>query len=689
VSADPIAKLLIVDDEAAQMKALHDTLEIEGYCALGFTSAGAALAAIREQSFDLVLTDLMMPEMDGVAFLRAAFEIDPTLAGIVMTGQGTLDTAVQAMQAGALDYILKPFKLSAVLPVLARSLAVRRVRMENIELRQAVGMYELSKAVGLALDFETVLREVADTAIKQSGVRAVSVLLTAGKDSNELYVAAARGENAEAVRGTRIGFSAALSEWLARSRETDQFDGVSSAQAAPLSGITGNVSAAMMAGGAFVGILHFNFEHPLRPVAPGRVKALNILAGAAASALEAASLLEKVRAADRQYRRLTENAADIIFRYDLYPAPRLAYVNQAIAPTTGYFPQEYYADADLALRIVHPDDRALMEQILRGEYANGSTAGIRCVHRTGNVVWIEQRAMHVWDQDGRLVAIEAIARDVTTRKQLEERLDEGILELRRSLIEKTALLQEVHHRVKNNLQVICSLLSMQISCAGNESSGPLNDARSRVLSMSLIHEQIYQSETLVDLNFGAYIEALASRLFGAYCVNPSHIRLELSVEPISLGLDQAIPCGLILNELLSNSLKHAFGDGREGVIRISLRQCESGYVELAVADNGVGLPVDFNLEHSRTLGLQVVGTLIRQLGADLRVKGEGGATFTFGWKLPEVENPAVPPREFSRGAQVVIGRPLRVIRQRSDLSDVQKPGEMGIGCLVSPGEGIS
>src|SRR5579862_4432 len=134
----PIARLLIVDDEAAQMKALHETLEAEGYSATGFSSAGAALAAIREQAFDLALTDLMMPEMDGVAFLRAAFDIDPTIVGIVMTGHGTLGTAVKAMQAGALDYILKPFRLSAILPVLTRSLAMRRVRMENIELHQAV-----------------------------------------------------------------------------------------------------------------------------------------------------------------------------------------------------------------------------------------------------------------------------------------------------------------------------------------------------------------------------------------------------------------------------------------------------------------------------------------------------------------------------------------------------------------------
>ena len=119
MSAHSIAKLLIVDDEEAQMKALCNTLEHEGYAATGFTSANKALAVLREQEFDLVLTDLMMPEMDGIALLRAALEIDSNLVGIVMTGHGAIDTAVEAMKTGALDYILKPFKLSSILPVLS------------------------------------------------------------------------------------------------------------------------------------------------------------------------------------------------------------------------------------------------------------------------------------------------------------------------------------------------------------------------------------------------------------------------------------------------------------------------------------------------------------------------------------------------------------------------------------------
>ena len=128
--------------------------------------------------------------------------------------------------------------------------------------------------------------------------------------------------------------------------------------------------------------------------------------------------------------------------------------------------------------------------------------------------------------------------------------------------------------MKNNLQVICSLLSMQIECSdGDSSARSLNDAHSRVLAMSLIHEQIYQSETLTDLDFGEYVGVLSKRLFSAYCVDSSRVQLELAVEPIRLDMHRAIPCGLILNELISNSLKHAFRNGRAAgmLIQINLR----------------------------------------------------------------------------------------------------------------------
>ena len=146
------ARLLIVDDEAAQMQALCDTLADHGYQVVGRTGGEAALAALRHEKFDLLLADLMMPGMNGIDLLRQALAIDPMLVGIIMTGEGTIGTAVEAMQSGALDYILKPFKLSAILPVLGRSLAMRRLRLENAALERRVREH--------AAELETTNREL-------------------------------------------------------------------------------------------------------------------------------------------------------------------------------------------------------------------------------------------------------------------------------------------------------------------------------------------------------------------------------------------------------------------------------------------------------------------------------------------------------------------------------------------------
>ena len=139
IGNDVSARIIIVDDETAQMRALCNTLKDHHYETIGFSAPRDALAAIQQRGkFDLILVDLMMPEMDGISLLKAALEVDPDMVGIVMTGQGTIDTAVKAMKAGAVDYILKPFKLSAILPVLSRALAIRRLRSENAELTRRV-----------------------------------------------------------------------------------------------------------------------------------------------------------------------------------------------------------------------------------------------------------------------------------------------------------------------------------------------------------------------------------------------------------------------------------------------------------------------------------------------------------------------------------------------------------------------
>lgn len=158
----------------------------------GVTSGQEALAALQEQDFDPLLTDLMMPGLDGTTLLRAGLEIDPHLVGIVMTGQGTVPTAVEAMKNGAFDYVLKPFKLNAILPILARAISVRRLCMENVQLEETTAVYELSQAVAFSLDSNTILNKVADAVLQQCEADEVSILLQTPKRDG-LYVALVRG----------------------------------------------------------------------------------------------------------------------------------------------------------------------------------------------------------------------------------------------------------------------------------------------------------------------------------------------------------------------------------------------------------------------------------------------------------------------------------------------------------------
>jgi signal transduction histidine kinase len=293
------ARLLIVDDEEALMTALCKTLKAEGYATTGFTSAAAALVQLREQPFDLLLTDLMMPEMDGIALLRAAQVVDPDLAGIVMTGHGTIDTAVQALCGGASDYVLKPFRLGNLLPVLTRALEIRRLRTENIQLREVVSIYELSRAITRGLSQEEVLRRTVGAAAQQSDADAVCVLVPTA-DRQQLRIGERWGSAARWNPAEPLDLNTGVEQWVAATREELRaWDGGSAIEkvfAPPFPGEVVGVALPIVAGGNFFGILRFSSKAPQRRLTPGQVKALDIIVSTAAAALESASLLGQLRA---------------------------------------------------------------------------------------------------------------------------------------------------------------------------------------------------------------------------------------------------------------------------------------------------------------------------------------------------------------------------------------------------------
>jgi two-component sensor histidine kinase len=209
-----------------------------------------------------------------------------------------------------------------------------------------------------------------------------------------------------------------------------------------------------------------------------------------------------------------------------------------------------------------------------------------------------------------------------------------------SLQEKELLLREIHHRVKNNLQIISSLLSLQSRTSKDEQAIEMaKESQNRIKVMALIHEKLYRSKDFANVEFNDYIKNLVNDLFASYKVSTSRISLKMDIENISLGIDTAIPTGLIINELVTNCLKYAFAKDTDGEIRISLRSLDDGHNELIVSDNGVGLPESLDIKKAESLGLRMITNLTeRSLHGKVMIKIDNGTEFQIIFKEKEYKD---------------------------------------------------
>ncbi|XHX78233.1 MAG: sensor histidine kinase [Stenomitos frigidus ULC029] len=346
--------------------------------------------------------------------------------------------------------------------------------------------------------------------------------------------------------------------------------------------------------------------------------------------------LKDIENALQESQRFAQKIADTspaaIYVFDLMKQDKI-YVNREIGEHLGYTLDDIQALQPAFLQsILHPDDFLQWQaNFKRWNTANdGEILGteLRMQQRNGEWRYFQcQETLFARTPDGLPQQILGVAVDITATKQLEE-LRQAKELLQTSLTEKNVLLKEIHHRVKNNLQIVYSLLRLQQRRIKDQRAADiLLESQNRIKSIALIHEKLYRSETLAHINLSQYIPTLAASLFSSYNIHTNIIRLKTTIDDVALDIDTVIPCGLIINELVSNALKYAFPDDRPGEIAIALHASSDRAVNLVVRDNGVGMPAEFELANTDSLGLKLVRDLVQQLEGKLVLSRYAGTEF--------------------------------------------------------------
>ncbi|MCO6430523.1 MAG: PAS domain S-box protein [Deltaproteobacteria bacterium] len=288
------------------------------------------------------------------------------------------------------------------------------------------------------------------------------------------------------------------------------------------------------------------------------------------------------------------------------------------------------------------------ENSLNGHKTGSTRKDYSAVRKNGRSFPVEVGHTPIETSEGSMV-ISAVV-DMTSHREAQERIQS-------SLEQKELLLKEVHHRVKNNLQVISSLLKIQSGYLSDpQAKAVLRESEDRVRSMALVHERLYRSAELNRVEFKSYVEQLANELRRTYCLNEAALTLDMELDEIDLNIEKAIPCGLILNELISNALKHAFrgfGEEYKRRVKISVKRASSPRMafEMTVADNGRGLPDYVDLQHPKSMGLRVVRTLCEQLKGTLEVTRENGTVFRLNFAAKEELNAVKEGRDDDRAGE--------------------------------------
>ena len=570
-------RILVVEDESIVARDIEVTLRSLGYAVPAVTSSGdEAIKKAGEAHPDLVLMDIRLKgDVDGVQAakeIRARFNIPV----VYLTAYADNDTLEQAKITEPYGYILKPFQERELHT--SMEVALYKHEMEG-KLVESQRLYEamanvMQAGVFIVQDGKFVL---VNPSFQESTGYTEDELL--GMTSLSLV----HPEDREMVREKAIRV---LKERLSEPYEF---------RAAAKSGET---------------------KWVIETIASVWYHGKRASLGCYMDITERKQAEEKLKQAAEEWETTFNSITDFVSIQD--KDFKLVKVNKAHADLCKMTPEELVGKT--CYEVVHGTREPCSGCPHRQTLKTKKPATVELFEpRLG--VYLQISTSPIFDNQGEVIGTVHIVNDITERKRAEE-------QLKTSLKEKEVLLKEIHHRVKNNLQLISSMFHLQSGYGKNKQVlRILADNQNRVRSLALIHEKLYRSGDLARIAFGEYLRDLVANLLHSYTVGTGAVSLKMAVDEISLDIDTAIPCSLIINELVTNSLKHAFPEGREGEISIDFHSHNDNKLTLVVSDNGVGFPKGLDFRSTESFGLQLAISLVNQLGAAIELDSSAGTAF--------------------------------------------------------------
>jgi PAS domain S-box-containing protein len=597
--------VLCVDDDSAYLDLAKKYLKEPGALAITTThSATEALKEMETKRFDAVVADYQLPGIDGIELLKAVRAADPDLPFIFFTGSGREEIVIEAFNNGADFYIQKSSDTKVLFDDLQYKInqAMRHRKAErdlhNSETRYR-RLFETAQDGILILDADT--GEITDANPFLLNIIGYSLEELLGKYLWDIGV----------FKDIDISKKAFLE---LQTEKYIQYENL------PLQKKNGQEIFVEFVSNVYA------------------VNHTNVIRCDIRDITERKQAEEALKESEQKFRDILNNTTDGIHIHEIKEdgtSGRFTDVNDVACRMLGYTKEEMLAKTPLDITTDYhnpPIERIFEEQ------RTAVSARFETEHRKKDdtIIPVEVNT-HVVTIQGKKMML-GVVRDITERKKAEallKRFNEELElkvkvrteELNASLNEKVILLREIHHRVKNNLQIIISLVNLQMRQIDDQRlKQVMAETQNRVRAMSLVHEKLYQSESLSKIDLSEYTQFLTTQLFAYYGIDSRRIRLDIDIGKIMVDINIAIPLGLIINELISNALKHAFPSGRKGTITIT-RLYDKEVLTLVIRDDGIGLPPDLDWKNPESLGLRLVNSLIDQLDGTIELGKEKGTTF--------------------------------------------------------------